>query len=72
MPQGLSPIGISIAPPTVRPLNSKVIYKKRRGKEKIITFLPDIMTAAQLDIEQYKALWESRLDALNKMLKEKK
>ena len=52
--------------------HANLITKKRRGKEKIITFLPDTMTNAQLDIEQYKALWESRLDTLDKILKEEK
>lgn len=51
---------------------ANLITKQRRGKEKIITFLPDTLTTAQLDIEQYTALWESRLDTLEKVLKEEK
>jgi len=51
---------------------ANLITKQRRGKEKIITFLPDTLTAAQLDIGQYKALWNSRLDKLEIVLKEEK
>ena len=51
---------------------ANLITKQRRGKEKIITFVPESMTDAQLDIEQYRALWQSRLDELDKVLKEEK
>jgi DNA-binding transcriptional ArsR family regulator len=51
---------------------ARLITKHRRGKEKIITFLPDTLTAAQLDIEHYTALWGSRLDMLEKVFKEEK
>ena len=51
---------------------ANLVSKRRRGKEKIIIFLPESLIAAQSDIEQYTALWESRLDKLDKVLKEEK
>ena len=52
--------------------HANLVKKQRRGKEKIIIFLPDAMTTAQLDIKQYTALWGSRFDMLEKVFKEEK
>lgn len=52
--------------------NAHLIKKQRKGKEKIIIFSHVAMADVQKDVEQYKALWESRLDRLEKVLKEEK
>ena len=49
-----------------------LIKKQRRGKEKFILFSPDAMTTLRGDVEHYQALWESRFDKLEKVLKEEK
>lgn len=52
--------------------HAQLIKKHRKGKEKIIVFLPDTMTNAHLDLEQYISVWEGRFDALEKVVKEEK
>jgi len=49
---------------------AQLVAKQRRGKEKVVVFLPGALGNAQVDIEQYKALWESRFDRLEALLKE--
>ena len=52
--------------------HAQLIKKQRRGKEKFIIFSPGAVVDLQVDVERYKALWESRLDRLEKVLKEEK
>jgi DNA-binding transcriptional ArsR family regulator len=49
-----------------------LIRKTRQGKEQIVTIDPAGLAAADLYLENYKQLWEQRLDALDKYLKESK
>ena len=51
---------------------AQLIVKQRRGKEKIVTFNPQTISNAKMDIENYMSLWDSRLDSLDKLLKEEK
>lgn len=47
---------------------AQLISKKRRGKEKIITIVPQTLAAADDHLESYRRLWETRLDSLGKYL----
>ena len=51
---------------------ANLVAKQRRGKERIVIFLPETVLTARTDIERYTALWQSRLDKLEKLLKEEK
>jgi len=49
---------------------AKLIVKRRRGKEQLVSLAPAGMADAQEYLEWYKNLWESRLDALEIYLNE--
>jgi DNA-binding transcriptional ArsR family regulator len=46
-----------------------LINKTRRGKEQIITIDPAALAIANDYLENYKQLWEKRLDSLDQYLK---
>lgn len=49
---------------------AKLIVKERRGKEQVVSIAPDALKDASYYLKQYEALWNSRLDALEKVAKE--
>jgi DNA-binding transcriptional ArsR family regulator len=48
---------------------AQLISKSRRGKEQIVTISPNTLNRASSYLDNYKQLWENRLDALDKYLK---
>ena len=48
---------------------AKLIRKRRRGKEQIVSISPDTLDAASHHLETYKKLWENRLDSLDTYLR---
>jgi DNA-binding transcriptional ArsR family regulator len=48
-----------------------LISRRRKGRQQIVTAQPESMKTVQSYIEQYEALWNTRFDALEKLLKEK-
>jgi len=50
---------------------SGVITKRRVGKQQIVALSPPALKDASKYLEQYKKLWEERLDRLEKFLKNK-
>lgn len=48
---------------------AKLVRKTRQGKEQIVTLVPAALAAADDYLETYRALWEERLDSLDKYLK---
>lgn len=46
-----------------------LVKKTRRGKEQIVSIEPDALAAASRYLEEYRQLWEKRLDALDRYLK---
>ncbi len=46
-----------------------LIRKARKGKEQIVTIDPAALAAANGYLEDYKQLWEQRLDSLDQFLK---
>ncbi len=46
-----------------------LITKARRGKEQIVSISPHALAAASNYLENYKQLWENRLDSLDEYLK---
>ena len=46
-----------------------LITKTRRGKEQIVSLAPKALAAANNYLENYRVLWENRLDSLDKYLK---
>lgn len=49
---------------------AKLITKRRKGKEQIVSLSPKALNAASNYLENYKDLWEERLDSLGKFLKD--
>ena len=49
---------------------AKLIVKRRRGKEQLVRMNAQALADANKYMEQYKELWEQRLDALEEYLKE--
>ncbi len=47
------------------------VTKRRRGREQMVTIVPDTLTIAREHIERYASMWEERYDRLEKLLKEK-
>ena len=45
-----------------------LIRKSRQGKEQIVSIEPKALAAADLYLENYKELWEQRLDSLGAYL----
>jgi DNA-binding transcriptional ArsR family regulator len=50
-------------------LRANLVTKTRRGKEQRIAIQPTAFTDATHYLEQYRILWEQRLDALDRFLK---
>ncbi len=48
---------------------AELISKSRRGKEQIVSITPGTLATASNYLENYKQLWEKRLDSLDKYLK---
>lgn len=46
-----------------------LIHKNRRGREQIVTIDPKALAAASGFFEEYRQLWEQRLDSLDSYLK---
>jgi DNA-binding transcriptional ArsR family regulator len=49
---------------------AKLVIKTRRGKEQMVSIAPEAIRDASYYLKQYEALWNQRLDALDKVLKE--
>jgi DNA-binding transcriptional ArsR family regulator len=49
---------------------ARLIRKRRQGKERIVTLVPDTMHQAAEYIQQYERMWNNRLDRLEIFLKE--
>lgn len=49
---------------------AKMIIKRKRGKEKMVSLAPQAFADAAEYLEWYRSLWENRLDALESYLKE--
>jgi DNA-binding transcriptional ArsR family regulator len=45
-----------------------LIGKNKRGKEQIVTINPQVLSAADQYLENYRGLWEAQLDALDAYL----
>ncbi len=48
---------------------AQLVIKKRDGRYQIISANPKAINAANQILEQYKAIWDARFDALDKLLK---
>ncbi len=48
---------------------AKLISKNRRGKQQIVSISPHTLAVASKHLENYKQLWENRLNSLDKYLK---
>jgi DNA-binding transcriptional ArsR family regulator len=48
---------------------AKMIIKRRKGKEQIVSLSPGALASADEYLEFYRRLWEQRLDALGDYLK---
>jgi len=51
---------------------ARLIIKRRRGKQQLVTLTPQTLKAADDYLEFYRDLWERRLDSLDKYLKQSK
>lgn len=49
-----------------------LVVKRRKGKEQLVHIAPQALASAADYIEQYRKLWDMRLDALEKLLEENK
>ncbi|MGH7156719.1 MAG: ArsR/SmtB family transcription factor [Candidatus Saccharimonadales bacterium] len=49
---------------------AKLIIKRRRGREQMVSLAPQAFADAAEYLEWYRSLWENRLDALESYLKE--
>jgi DNA-binding transcriptional ArsR family regulator len=47
---------------------AKLIIKQRRGKEQMVTVVPQTLKDADEYLEQYRRLWEERFDRLDALL----
>ena len=47
---------------------ARLITKSRHGKEQIVSISPNTLAAASDYLEQYKQVWENRLDSLDTYL----
>lgn len=50
--------------------HAKLIVKRRRGKEQIVSLEPAAMAQAAVYLKQYEQLWNERLDRLEQYLNE--
>lgn len=48
---------------------ARLVNKTRRGREQIVTLAPKALAAASGYLENYRQLWENRLDSLDSYLK---
>lgn len=51
---------------------AQLVRKDRRGKEQIVSIVPQTLAAADDYLDQYQALWNTRLDALGTFLENNK
>jgi DNA-binding transcriptional ArsR family regulator len=51
---------------------ARLITKRREGKLQIAALSPAALTEASKDLEQYRDIWESRLDRLEKYLEKQR
>ena len=51
---------------------ANLIHKTRRGKEQIVTIAPETLADATTYLDNYRQLWEQRLESLDKYLKANK
>jgi Predicted transcriptional regulators len=51
---------------------AKLITKRRRGKEQMVSVSPYALKEAADYLENYRQIWEQRFDALDRVLKEMK
>lgn len=49
---------------------AKLIIKRRNGKEQIVAISPQALADAEAYLEQFRAVWESRLDRLGAVLED--
>ncbi|HVO86569.1 MAG TPA: metalloregulator ArsR/SmtB family transcription factor [Candidatus Binatia bacterium] len=49
---------------------ARLILKRRRGKQQLVTLYPEALSSVDEYLEFYRHLWEGRLDALEIYLKE--
>ncbi|HEX4775073.1 MAG TPA: metalloregulator ArsR/SmtB family transcription factor [Candidatus Saccharimonadales bacterium] len=49
---------------------ARLIIKRRRGKEQIVALSPGALADADAYLQQYRELWESRLDKLEALLEQ--
>lgn len=49
---------------------ARLVTKRREGKLQIVGLLPATLTDASKHLERYRDIWESRLDRLERYLKE--
>jgi DNA-binding transcriptional ArsR family regulator len=50
---------------------AKLVMKKRRGREQIVSVSPVGLSEADRYLEQYRKLWEERFDRLEDFIKDK-
>jgi DNA-binding transcriptional ArsR family regulator len=48
---------------------AKLVIKRRRGKEQLVSLAPQALASADEYLEFYRHLWEQRLDSLEEFLK---
>ena len=49
---------------------AKLVIKTRRGKEQMVSIAPEALGDSSYYLNQYEAMWHTRLDALDNVLKE--
>ena len=49
---------------------ANLVVKHRRGKEQVVTIVPDTLGIAQKHIARYARIWGDRFDQLEQILKE--
>jgi DNA-binding transcriptional ArsR family regulator len=50
-------------------VRARLVTKTRQGKEQVIALNPASLAAANRYLEQYREMWEQRLDSLDRYLK---
>ena len=48
---------------------ARLVFKRRQGKEQIVHIMPDALANIDEYLEQYRQLWDKRLDSLDNYLK---
>jgi DNA-binding transcriptional ArsR family regulator len=51
---------------------AKLVVKRRRGKQQLVQAAPKTLADAEKYLEQYRQMWEERLDALDEYLGKEK